>query len=553
MLSLRTRRYREAEHRAGLVDEAFGSAWERAVAAGMSDADIKRVLRQYLQDALAEDMRERLATSPGRPVYPSGWDGEVEPAHHDREMITEGMALAEEALAERDFARVADTVGALMATHDLREEVRPLLSLGVLQANVQMYRELEKRITGRALELVESEPPAPLPPPLAPAEPLAAPEAAVPAKPKVSELVEPYFNRRETLDRTTHQVMNQERGTVTRFMEVCGDRPVDAYHRGDISSFLDTLRRLPATYGKSPKDKDRSLVDIIAEAHAKGAERLTDKTVKRHLSALSQFFQFAVDLGHLANSAKGDLVENHRFRVDRSARKQRDAWTSEELARLFTSPVWTGCHPVRRAEAGPEIIRDARFWLPLLALFHGARLEEFADLYRRDIGCDEGVWFVRITETEGRRLKTANAERVVPLHPEVIRLGFLDHVRTTAPNPGDPLFPDLEPQGKDRKRGPRITRWFVEYRKAIGIYREGVGMHAFRHTVRTRLSNRIRDVQQERHVDFMLGHGRGGSEGRERYDKGPGLKATAETLALLQYPELDLAHLYTRQREGVAA
>jgi hypothetical protein len=336
MLSLRTRRYREAEHRAALVDEAFGSAWERALLVGMSDADIKRVLREYLQEALDEDMQRRLATPPGRPVYPVGWDGEEEPAKHDLDSNTMGLILAEDALAERDFASVAGTVEELMAKHRLPETARPLLSLGVLQANVRILREVEGRIMGRTLEVVADSPATPAAPP---AE--SAPAAS--AKPLASELVESFFVRRETVDRATHQVMNQERGTLRRFLEACGDRPVDAYHRGDITGFLDTLRRLPKTYGKSPRDKDRGLAEIIAEADAEGAERLSDKTVKRHLSALSQFFQFAMDRGHLTVAVRSELVEGHRFREDRGARDQRDAWTPEELAKLFASPVWTGC------------------------------------------------------------------------------------------------------------------------------------------------------------------------------------------------------------------
>ena len=88
-----------------------------------------------------------------------------------------------------------------------------------------------------------------------------------------------------------------------------------------------------------------------------------------------------------------------------------------------------------------------------------------------------------------------------------------------------------------------MTRWFVQYRKAVHLYREGVGMHAFRHTANTRLRDAITDWQQERHVAYLLGHSQGGGEGRERYDKGPGLRAAAETLNLLRYPELDLRHL----------
>jgi integrase len=201
------------------------------------------------------------------------------------------------------------------------------------------------------------------------------------------------------------------------------------------------------------------------------------------------------------------------------------------------------------------IIRDSKFWLPLLALFHGARLEELADLYGRDVFREEDTWALRMVETEGengtrrRRLKTAAATRIVPLHPEMIRLGFLAYINQTAPYPDDPLFPDLEPQGRDGKRGPRFTRWFNHYRQTVGLYREGVAMHAFRHTVRTRLSD-VAHAERERHVDFILGHGRGGSEGRTRYDKGPGLKAAAETLAMLKYPEVSLAHLHVARSPG---
>ncbi len=75
---------------------------------------------------------------------------------------------------------------------------------------------------------------------------------------------------------------------------------------------------------------------------------------------------------------------------------------------------------------GPHVIRDARFWVPLLALFHGARVEEFCDLYRRDIQQDEGgTWFMHIRpwkdedSGERRTLKTFAATRRVPIHTEV--------------------------------------------------------------------------------------------------------------------------------------
>lgn len=81
------------------------------------------------------------------------------------------------------------------------------------------------------------------------------------------------------------------------------------------------------------------------------------------------------------------------------------------------------------------------------------------------------------------------------------------------------------------------------------MYRQGVGMHAFRSTAITRLSDRITDWQQQRHRDYLMGHARQGSEGDQRYDKGPGLAAAAATLELLRFPEVNLSHLYVQRRE----
>lgn len=87
-----------------------------------------------------------------------------------------------------------------------------------------------------------------------------------------SVLIEHSFERRERTDRTTYQVMGQERGTRRRFIEHSGDRPLDAYSRADVTSFLDALRHFPQSYGNSPKG-------ITADVEVRQASRLPDKTV----------------------------------------------------------------------------------------------------------------------------------------------------------------------------------------------------------------------------------------------------------------------------------
>src|SRR3546814_1039521 len=80
-------------------------------------------------------------------------------------------------------------------------------------------------------------------------------------------------------------------------------------------------------------------------------------------------------------------------------------------------------------------------WLPVLGLFQGARLTELGQLHRTDVRYELGIHYLAITtlsnEDEAevvniggkKSLKTRNAVRMVPLHPVVLELGFLDYVR----------------------------------------------------------------------------------------------------------------------------
>ena len=550
VVSLGTPHYREAEHRAALVDRVFDDALARARRAVSGGAvDLNAVLRNHIRSVLDRDIARRMDRQPGHPVYASWWEpGDPGTATDaDLKVIRETRASLAGDLSKGTFDMAAEA-DAVMRRFGLPDHIRQRLEVGLCEVAVRAWDVVERRTLGLEPLILDDRADAEPPPCPAKQEPAAPPP---PSAPLASALVEPFFVHREAIDGLSHHDMSQERTTLRLFADICGDKPINSYGRADASTFLATLRRLPVHYGKSPKDKGRSATEIIAEADAKGAARITDKTVKRHLTALSQFLRFAMDQGHITKAARDEMVGGHRFREKRKARGQRDAWTSDELKALFASPVWTGCHPIRRAEQGAHIIRDARFWLPILALYHGARLEEFADLYGRDVWCDDGTWAIRLVETEDnaesgdRNLKSDAAVRVLPVHPELVRLGFLAYVESIAPTPDDPLFPDLKPQGRDKKRGPRMTRWFVEYRKAINLYRPGVAMHAFRHTAITRLSDAITSFQQERHRDHMMGHASaGGGEGRIRYDKGPGLKSVAATLALLGYPEVDLSHLW---------
>ena len=539
-LSLGTRRYREAEHRAAILDRAFDEAKMQVMGMTLGLAEVRRVVREHLRQALETDLEWRTSKRRGEPLYTlAAPDLDDSATDLDLDVLDYLISNAREALSERDFHSVRSTLDALMEEHGLPAEQRNFLALGLLEANLKFLEEAKRRTLGTAPmvlvdEPLEASPQPPSPLPLGPS-PAVEVTGSLPPTPRFSTQVQDFAAWREKSGVRGHTVA-QDRPTLRFFQELAGDKPVDSYTRADVALFLSRMQELPANYGKSPADRDRSAAEIIARAKATGAKRVAPKTAKRHLSVLSRFFKFCLDQGLISKAVRDELTEEHEFAGGAApARQQRDAWKPEELQALFGSPVWTGCHPFFRSQRGTAVIRDAKFWLPLLALFHGCRLEEFADLYRQDLDREGAIWFVRITDTE-RGLKNDNAKRVVPLHPEIIRLGFLAYVERLAPNPGDPLFPDIEPQGADRKRGPRITRWFVNYRKEIRTLPRGRGdarLPAHRQYSPTRPNQQPPAGTPCRLSPWPLARRR---RGARAIRQGTGLKEVADTLGLLGIP-----------------
>jgi MFS family permease len=57
-------------------------------------------------------------------------------------------------------------------------------------------------------------------------------------------------------------------------------------------------------------------------------------------------------------------------------------------------------------------------------------------------------------------LKTPRSKRRIPIHPELIRLGFLDYVKKIAATGSDLLFPDLRERGENTPLGDLLGKQF---------------------------------------------------------------------------------------------
>lgn len=305
-----------------------------------------------------------------------------------------------------------------------------------------------------------------------------------PAGPMFSKTAASFVSKQKQLRRWENQTAAQNEKSYELFVAICGDHPVGKYAKKDAAKFKDVMERMPAMYGKAAQYLGKTPEQILKIDAASGGQddRLSTRTVKRHISALSGLWDELIPRG----DAKDNIFSGFKFPQQQRAQDQRPMWTRTDLVRLFQTPIWTGCKSEhRRSTAGGEIIRDEKFWLPLIAVFSGARQEEICQLHVEDIRVEEGVWLFDINMKPPRKLKNQSAIRLVPVHKELIKLGFFRYLDERRQAGDARVFPHLKPGGADGRLGHGFTKWFTRYRRDVGAYEEGRDFHSFRHSATT--------------------------------------------------------------------
>lgn len=307
-----------------------------------------------------------------------------------------------------------------------------------------------------------------------------------------------------------NQTAAQAKKTYSLWKELSGDRRIDSYDRADAQKFKDVMQALPWDYGKAAEFRGKAISDIVRldVARTPKSERLAVRTVKRHFAALSGLWRWAITEG----MASINPFLGFTFPSMLRANEQRDMWSTEELAALFATPVWLGClSEGRRSTAGSLILRDEKFWLPLIAVFSGLRQEEIAQLHLEDIRKVDGHLVFDINARPPRKLKNRNAVRKVPVHSTLVQLGLMEHIKTLKDAEVPLLFPNLKAGGADERLGHAFSKWFTRYRRDVGVYRKGLDFHSLRHTTTTMMQRAGVPIAS---IDELTGHATPGETAR---------------------------------------
>lgn len=281
------------------------------------------------------------------------------------------------------------------------------------------------------------------------------------------------------------QMLKKHRPALNMLVEVVGDRPVNELRQADINEFFEVLAALPPRWSDQCRQLQLSVRQLADLEHA---ETIGPKTFEDGYMASVRSFLKATkrDYGDqgFPLSLTTDGIE-YLGDQEEDTNKQR-AFKPAELERLFAGAEM-------QAYAADPAQHD-KYWLPMLGLFTGARVNELCQLNPQiDITRDEesGIWHLWINaESEAdkgihKSVKT-NDERRVPIHKTLMALGFVEHAIRLKKSGVKRLFPSWLPS-KGRASG-EAEKWFRQFLRDTGLRDETpkaklLGMHAFRHTL----------------------------------------------------------------------
>jgi integrase len=361
------------------------------------------------------------------------------------------------------------------------------------------------------------------------------------AKVPVSSLVEQFLTKKKA-----NWKLDQQRKMATHcgaFVELMNDPQLGALNRQLIWDYEARLRKMPADKHHAARrhgTDDLNLLIALAEKHEE--ELRSSTSVERYMDSLASMFAWAVDNMLLTHNPAKKAIEKRK----KTTRDQDDRFKFDksDLDKIFSAHWFITGTGERNRQGRFHLFRPHFYWLPLMGLYTGARLNELSQLYITDVKVTEsGVHYVDFNldgedkmdlDGSDKSLKNPNSKRIVALHPHLIELGLPGYAKALSDAGYTRLFPELKRdvvKGYGKPAGSWFNGRFLG--NQLGMPRDGMRtFHSFRHTFITAL-NELEvppDIQSQ-----LAGHSRGDSITTARYRKDAAAERLLSYVAQLDF------------------
>lgn len=334
----------------------------------------------------------------------------------------------------------------------------------------------------------------------------------------------------------------QARRDVGSFVDYVGSTcPIHRMDKKAVREWKALLMKYPVKATESSVFAGMKLAQIVRHNEKVGKPVITHRTVNRYLAGFSAFCSWLVHHGYLDNNPADGMF------LKKSKEKTTIPFTTDQLNTLFKSSLFTGCLSADEwrnvAKPGNVRIRDHRYWVPLIMLYSGARPAEIAQLAVTDVRQEHGHWIMHITtEGEGdKSVKTDGSMRVVPVHPELVRLGFIKYRDGMEATGNARLFPEAKRNSRGQMMAD-FSKWFGTFLTKLGMKTgRGLSLYSFRHGATDAL--RRAGYLDEQFGPIVLGHASATMTGRYGIMPQGMLQQRIELVNSIAYPGLELKHL----------
>lgn len=285
--------------------------------------------------------------------------------------------------------------------------------------------------------------------------------------------------------KTSKNTINKYEQLLNMVFSIIGKDKIENINFEDCSKFVSLIYKLP------PKCKEKypklNIETAIQQNEAKNGDCIKIKTVIDHFRIFKELMAYA----KFSKVIKENPFENFKTpkkNHNNDDSKIIDSFTPDELKKIFSKETYPSRYDRKNFY---------RFWIPLIALYHGARQSEIAQLQLDDIIKKDGYYCFNITD-EGteKSIKNKASRRTIPIHPTLIELGLVDFVkeiRKKKNKPNNRIFYTLTPDSRG-KLNDKISSWFnTTYLKRLGLKTKSKNFHSFRHTFRSEAGRQIKN------------------------------------------------------------
>ncbi len=258
---------------------------------------------------------------------------------------------------------------------------------------------------------------------------------------------------------------------MTRFFLILGKKYVEELKYTDCHKISDCIYNLPKRWRTVAKQKHLDIKQLLSQTD--NTDKISQTNAQKYLRHFKEFIVFARRRRYITQNLDDD-IDIHKNRTNTSY----DGFTDDELKTIFNPETYPSRFDRRNHH---------RYWVPLIALYTGMRLNEICQLYVDDVKYFNRVWYFDLkVEREDHHIKNEQSKRFVPVHPKLKEMGFLQYLRSMRNSGEKQLFSRLVYNPKKYFRGA-MSHWFNRYLSQVGITDKSKVFHSIRHTVKPHL------------------------------------------------------------------